>query len=127
MKQLFQTLDKIKNKPGMYLGKKDLNRLSFFISTYIFTVKERTGENIPFIHQFSIYINYEYQTGIVDSNQWWDRIISQNRSQEEAFDLFYDHLERFKILLQTPEIFDVMERENSDRIKKDFDRWMAES
>jgi hypothetical protein len=125
MDKFFEMLEKIKNQPGMYLGKKDLDKLSDFISCYILTVRERTGEQIPFIHQFSIYINHEYQPKW-DQIKWWSATILENQSQEDAFELFYFHLENFKKVIGTPGLLQIMEKENLNRNRLEFEQWKLE-
>ena len=125
MDKFLKLLDKIKKIPGAYLGKKSLDKLSEFISCYELVFKEITGQDLLFVSRFSIYIEYEYKTKW-DQNQLWSDIISQNKTPEEAFDLFYEHLEKFKILLKTPDIFQTMQMENMIRQQADFEQWKSE-
>lgn len=123
MEKFYQMLEKIKKYPGMYLGEKSLSQLSYFIGCYSLITDELMGEKLPFVYLFSIYINYEYKTGQNGSDKWWSDIILENKSQAEAFDLFYDYLEKFKNLMKTPEIFQEMKKENDERKHRALEQW----
>lgn len=109
LNKLYEILEKIKKCPGLYIGHKSLNKLAGFISGYIVSTFELTGQWIPF-SQFREYV--EYRSGISDPSKHWSDIISKDKTPEEAFDLFFVYLDEFKELMNTPEVFEEMRNQN---------------
>ena len=102
MDYLYTILEKIKNHPELYIGKKSIQKLADFINGYICAIFEITGKKV-FFGNFKLYI--EYKSGISHPGQHWSDILSNNKSQEDAFDLFYIYLEEFKVLIKNENDF----------------------
>ena len=117
LNSLYEILEKIKNRPGLYIGHKSLDRLVGFISGYIVSTFELTGQWIPF-SQFREYV--EYKNNINHPVKHWSDIISQNRTQEEAFDLFFVYLDGFKEISKDSEKFEDMLKSNQAKFLSDI-------
>jgi len=88
---LYNLLAKIKQRPGMYLGKVSLTRLRMLLMGYSMSRGELglqlTQEEKQFA-QFQQWVQAKYQ---VDSAQGWETIIlSQVNDEKLAFDLFFE-------------------------------------
>ncbi|MDJ0730243.1 MAG: hypothetical protein QNJ33_09670 [Crocosphaera sp.] len=89
-------LNKIKKRPGMYLGKASITRLKIFLMGYSIARGELgldLTEQEKQFSQFQQWVKRHYQ---IDSNQGWDQIIlSQVNDEKLALNLFFDLLEKF--------------------------------
>lgn len=112
MERIYNILEQIKEKPGLYIGKKSVLALSHFISGYLHAIHDLTGEYVRFDFQTFT----EYKTGISTPAKHWSDILAVGRTDSEAFDLFFEYLEEYKTLAQTPEFFDKMHEEISQKI-----------
>ncbi len=83
-------LEKIRARPGMYLGEKDLTRLKCLLDGYCIREMERNPDyvqNNRFWHGFCRYVEDCYR---VTSTQGWCRIIEfYSSSRADAFDNFF--------------------------------------
>jgi len=92
-KDVKKLLSDMKNRPGVYFGKKSLDRLSTFLSGYICCVSERDGEIGEYLPGFQEFISERYN---IRSTHHWSEIIQFYCStEEEAFDEFYKLLDEF--------------------------------
>ena len=101
MDALYELLQKIKENPRLYLGKKSLERLHSFLNGYAVCLYDRCGELHPselcpslwFFTGFQEYVQKKYR---ITSSQSWDKIIDfHSSSDEEAFYKFFDLLDKF--------------------------------
>ncbi len=94
MDKLIMFLNKIKEKPELYIGKPSLERLSAFINGYLYCKHELYDKSYTkFELDFQEYIQEFYD---IQYTQSWDCIIEFfSVSKEEAFYKFYKHLEEF--------------------------------
>jgi hypothetical protein len=77
----------IKKRPGVYIGKKSLDRLATFISGYMCCVHERDGASPEYLPGFQEFIAERYN---IHSVHGWPEIIQFfNVTEEDAFDEFY--------------------------------------
>ena len=97
MVSIYDDLERVKLRPGMFLGGNSVTYLEKFLAGYQFAVKEErlyTEENIPFAF-FRDYVADKYK---ISSNTGWCRIILQEAagSEERGLELFFELLEKFK-------------------------------
>ena len=85
-------LKKIRETPGMYIGKKSLDRLAASLSGYACCMREKMGVQDPPLPGFQAYIEAHYNQ---HSHSWWDIISFDSTCEEEAFDTFYRLLDLF--------------------------------
>ena len=95
---LYNLLARIKQRPGMYLGKVSLTRLKMLLMGYSMSRGELglqlTQEEKQFA-QFQQWIQRKYQ---INSSEGWESIIlSQVEDEDLAFDLFFELFEQFNI------------------------------
>jgi hypothetical protein len=95
---LYDLLARIKQRPGMYLGKVSLTRLKMLLMGYSMSRGELglqlTQQEKQFA-QFQQWIQTKYQ---INSSQGWETIIlSQVEDEKLAFDLFFELFEQFNL------------------------------
>lgn len=97
---------KIKEKPGVYIGKPSLERLKAFLDGYLICLWERGEVDTKYPHPldglFDEYIHQRYKLN-TDHN-WADIIQFYSITEKQGFELFYEHLDEF--LLKYPDVFD---------------------
>jgi len=92
---VIEKLNEIRQRPGMYLGKKSLILLAAYINGYVCRECEL---NNNFESRFSDFNEYVKRRFNIESGQDWLKIILFNSSTEEdAVDLFYKLLDEFFI------------------------------
>ncbi len=97
MAGLYETLAKIKDKPGMYLGHPSITALQFFIEGYEFARSElgieSTDTELEFHRNFQEWIQEKLEVQTVSS---WAKIIQLYCTDEkEAFFYFFRLLDEF--------------------------------
>lgn len=98
MSNLYKTLQKIREKPGMYIGKPSLSDLFMFIVGYEFARGELeielTKEEEDFHQKFQPWLQEKYQIKTVNS---WAKIISvYSVDEKEGFEKFFKLLDEFQ-------------------------------
>ena len=88
-------LEKVKNNPALYLGEKNLQSLSFAISGYEEAIFDLTGKRVLFNTKFQRFVEHKYRGEYLLSIHW-SKFLSNGRSAEEAFDLFFDIWNEFQ-------------------------------
>lgn len=116
--KVYDILDRIKNKYGLFFRVKSLYELTVFLSGFECACNEYVKRYIPFDTQFQIFI--ENQTNAYCSEKHWSGILSENRSEKEAFDLFFEYLEEFKKTVKNPDALEDMYRENMKQVNDWF-------
>lgn len=95
---LYDLLARIKQRPGMYLGKVSLTRLKMLLIGYGMSRGElglQLTQQEKQLSQFQQWIQAKYQ---VNSSQGWESIIlSQVNDEKLAFDLFFELFEQFNL------------------------------
>lgn len=92
--EILALLEDVKDKYGMYIGRKSLRNLSGFLSGYECAVNRMQN-------RWSLF-NAAFQRFVEDEFNWngpmyhWSDILLEERTDSEAFDLFYELLEEFK-------------------------------
>jgi hypothetical protein len=95
---LYDLLSRIKQRPGMYLGKVSLTRLKMLLMGYSMSRGElglKLTQQEKQFAQFQQWIQKKYQ---VNFSQGWETIIlSQVEDEKLAFDLFFELFEEFNL------------------------------
>jgi len=94
MKYINGLLLEIKTKYAVCIGKKDIYKLSTYITGYTHAVFDLTGYKSPFWGEFQEFV--QKKVGIEQTGKHWSELLSMGRTQEEAFDLFYEYYEEFR-------------------------------
>lgn len=90
---IIELLYMIKQKPGLYIGYKSLQRLRCFIDGYRFAMKcEGIDYDVITYNNFNEWIADKYN---IREPILWDRYLLDlsNNNQDVAFDLFFENLE----------------------------------
>ena len=117
-KEIYKLLIKIKEKPGVFFGKKSLNKLVDCVYGYVFCMYERDKIHPEFLPYFQEFIEKEYNLNknIYVFRHWSDIILFVTPTEEEAFDEFYKMVERYLKLDKKQ-----LEGLNTKNIKEKFD------
>lgn len=95
---LYDLLKRIKQRPGMYLGKVSLTRLKMLLMGYSMSRGElglQLTEEEKRFAKFQQWIQIKYQ---VNSSEGWENIIlSQVKDEKLAFELFFELFEQFNL------------------------------
>lgn len=90
---LYEKLKQIKQRPQMYIKRKSLSYLKAYIDGYITRQLEIDNNYRSSFDDFGKFLENYYKTNISRS---WDEIINfYNESEEEAFEKFYELLDKF--------------------------------
>ena len=97
MSTLFELLEKIKSKPGLYLGSASITNLRMFILGYRFARSEigitNTEAEIDFYKNFQPWLQNRLSIRTVNA---WDKIILLTCTDEKAgFNYFFQLLDEF--------------------------------
>ena len=98
MSGIFETLEKIKARPGMYLGKPSVNHLFMFIEGYSLARQECGFE--PTVSESEFYGEFQpwlqNRLKITTSNSWAALIQFQCGDEREALSYFFQLLDEFQ-------------------------------
>jgi hypothetical protein len=98
MSSLFALLEKIKNKPGLYVGKTSITELRMFIVGYRFARSELNIQNTEAESDF--YKNFQpwlqIRLNVRTSNSWDKIILFTVINEKQAFDYFFQLLSEFQ-------------------------------
>ena len=98
MSSLFTLLEKIKNKPGLYIGKVSVTELRMFIVGYRFARSELSIQNTEAESDF--YKNFQpwlqIRLNVRTSNSWEKIILFTVINEKQAFDYFFQLLLEFQ-------------------------------
>jgi hypothetical protein len=96
MSQLFPALNKLRHRPGMYIGEPSLTKLAAFLRGYDCARSDLLGKPAhPFFLSFQSWIEQRLQVKYVG----WDRaILQQSGSEAEAFKRFWTLFDEFGVL-----------------------------
>lgn len=95
-KELYMIINKVKEKPGLYIGEPSLSKLYIFILGYIQCMRERDKDSPEFLSYFQNYIEVQYKINkTLIFRHWSDIILFFNANEEEAFFEFYVKMEEY--------------------------------
>ena len=98
MSKLFEILQKIKTKPGMYIGRASVSDLFHFLVCFKTALRElgveATKEEMDFYREFQPWIQKKYH--VSTSNSWAKIIMLHCGSEQEGFNTFYRLLDEFQ-------------------------------
>ncbi len=98
MSKLFEILEKIKFRPGMYIGKPSVSDLFHFLVGFKTALREleikSSEEEMDFHREFQPWVQKKYH--VSTSNSWAKIIMLHCGSEKEGLDTFYELLEEFK-------------------------------
>lgn len=98
MSKLFDILQKIKTKPGMYIGRTSVSDLFHFLVGFKTALRElgveATKEEMDFYREFQPWIQKKYH--VSTSNSWAKIIMLHCGSEQEGFNTFYRLLDEFQ-------------------------------
>ena len=97
MSEIYEILQKIKTRPGMYIGSNSLNNLFMFLAGYK-TAKLELGispttADLEFDREFQPWLQKRFQVQTV--NSWAEIIRGQHKDEKEAFEDFFKLLDEF--------------------------------
>jgi hypothetical protein len=94
---LFETLDKIKVNPGLYLGKPSVSDLFMFLNGYEFARSqlniELTSTEEQFYDEFQPWL--QQKTGVTSVTSWAKLIMLTCHDEKTGFDQFFQLLTEF--------------------------------
>ncbi len=109
MTGLFEILDKIKTRPGMYLGTPSITTLFTFLVGYKTARRELgiepTETEMRFYDEFQPWL--QERLSIKTNNSWAALIQFRSINDKEAFDRFFELLDEFHRLNQSHELSSV--------------------
>ena len=92
--KIYQKLQEIREKPGMYLGRNSLELLKAYMDGYVAGYQEIKNDfDLYFFSEFQIYIQEYYN--VLSSHNWANIIRFYSIDDRDALDLFYFHLDEF--------------------------------
>lgn len=98
MSKLFEILQKIKTKPGMYIGRASVSDLFHFLVGFKTALRElgvkATEEEMNFYREFQPWVQKKYH--VSTSNSWAKIIMLHCGSEQEGFNTFYQLLDEFQ-------------------------------
>jgi len=89
----YDKIQTIKERPGLYIGKKSLILLHAYMNGYMDRQRELEGQGEGFNFEFQEYIQKRYN--ITSSHHWSSIITFFCTTDAEAFDRFYELLDEF--------------------------------
>jgi hypothetical protein len=121
MEPLFELLEKIKNKPGMYIGRASVTELRMFIVGYRFArseLKVQAGETErDFYKNFQPWL--QIRLNVRTSNAWDKILMFTVMDEKQAFQSFFQLLEEFQLRDRNtdtdPLLFDITDKFTEDR------------
>jgi hypothetical protein len=96
MTNIYQLIDRIKKRPGMYLGKPSIIRLKAFLDGYMGARQDLgfplTEQEEKFNH-FQEWIQTRFK--ITSSHSWADIILFYSADEKEALNQFFELFDQF--------------------------------
>lgn len=89
MHEIERFLERVGEKPALFLGKKDLRALSYSLAGYESAIYDLTGKRVLFHTKFQRFTEKKLPQ---DSGRTvhWSAMLLNGRSEEAAFDLFFE-------------------------------------
>ena len=94
MSDLTTLLEKIRERPALYLGVPSITRLHLFLRGYWHAQREfHCGDNDPLLFEFEDFVEARFKLGT--SHGWGDIILFMTLDEQNAFELFWELLDEF--------------------------------
>lgn len=96
MSNLYDLLQKIKQRPALYLGKRSLSHLHVFLDAYTFARRElgiETTEQERNFEDFQDWIELKFNQ--TDTQSWSRIILFYSEDESDALEKFFDLFEEF--------------------------------
>ncbi|OKH38971.1 hypothetical protein NIES2119_07460 [[Phormidium ambiguum] IAM M-71] len=98
MSGMFEILEKIRTRPGMYIGRASVSDLFMFLVGYK-TARREFGielceEEKDFVEHFHDWVQQYFN--VRSNNSWAKIILLFTRNEKDGFDCFYKLLDEFK-------------------------------
>jgi hypothetical protein len=99
MRNTFEILEAIRQRPGLYLGSGSVTTLRHFLVGYKFARQEmnirHTEDELDFYHEFQPWLQQKFQLRTTNS---WDKILLFIFiNEDESFQQFFTLLEEFRL------------------------------
>lgn len=98
MAGFYEVLQKIKDRPGMYIGKPSITILRYFLVGYAFAREELelelAEEDADFYEHFQPWIQKHFN--VRTTNSWANIILLFTRDEKSGFESFFKLLDEFK-------------------------------
>lgn len=98
MERIYNLLQDIRKRYGMYIGAPSLERLSWFLAGYESAIKDMFIPQCGFKGDF----NFQFQRFVENKDnaednmgKHWSKIISSGKTEEEAFQVFFEYVDEF--------------------------------
>ncbi|MGV3756158.1 MAG: hypothetical protein ACO1QS_12320 [Verrucomicrobiota bacterium] len=94
---IYDLIEQIRKKPGMYIGERSINRLHAFLVGYTAGIA-RTGFMLGGLEDFHRFHEWTaQQLGFTGSSAGWHNMIRERSTSEaDAFDHFFKLLDQFR-------------------------------
>jgi hypothetical protein len=95
---IYEWLDRIRKKPGLYLGESSITRLEAFLVGLRIGVEQATRQTLRDDHHFSGFREWVVQKlGHASSGAGWqDMILEKNASEKDALERFFTLLDEYR-------------------------------
>lgn len=94
MNGLYLELERIREKPGMYLGKDSLELLHIFILGYICALNNNGQETDRFLTKYHNYVLAHYKLEVA-AQGWANLLVEKTGNNKEAFQMFFTLLDGY--------------------------------
>ena len=117
---LFEFLERVKEKPGMYIGTTSVTHLRLFLVGYRFARAElnisSSDEEIDFYRNFQPWVQKKMR--VYTTNSWDKIILIQSANEKEAFHAFFVFLDEFRQRDKSQDIDPILVESSSSNIEK---------
>jgi hypothetical protein len=117
---LFEFLDRVKEKPGMYLGIASVTHLRLFLVGYRFARSElnitSNDEEVDFYRNFQPWLQKRLR--VYTTNSWDKIILIQSANEKEAFQSFFVLLDEFCQRDKSQDIDPILVKSSSTNTEK---------
>lgn len=98
--QFFSAFASVRERPGIYLGKPSLEKLSDFMFGYAVAMYQLTGYYITFEQKFKRFLFEKYHINAFPRAMC--AFLTQGKSEEDGFAAFYRELDHFCLVTGYP-------------------------
>ena len=91
---LYEALRLLEAEPRVIIGEKSFTKLVYFLTGYEYAFMQMKNYRLHFDREFQEFISKRYPT---EKTIHWDRIISEGRTEIDAYQAFFELLHDFLI------------------------------